>query len=159
VPPAASIFSRALGGEGVGGDGEGTIEIALGEDLDPAPMADQAMGPQQLRSHLGAGVELVQCDQVDDGEVLLVRVLEPGKLGEAHRERRLPALETGAQRVARLEALGAATGGLSAPAAFAATDPHLRLLRSGGRLQMVQLELFLLFVGHFGSYFSSTSTR
>src|SRR3970040_1403332 len=131
--------------------GQGLAQVALGEDLDPAAMSNEAAAAQRLRCHLGALVEDLESSQVDDGELLLVRVVEPGKLGDPHRERGLSTLEPGTQRVASLEAFRAAPGGLPPAATLAPTHPDPVLLRPGGRLEMVEFELFFLLFGHQGS--------
>src|SRR5690606_39447344 len=137
---------------------------------------DHASVTQQFGRHLGARIELVQSDQVDDGEVFLVEVLEAGQLGQPHRERGLATLESRTQRTPGFETLGTAAGGLAALAALTSTDADLALLRTGSRLEVMELQLFFL-VGHSSSssrktevgksevptlasgYFSSTSIR
>ncbi len=77
------------------------------------------------------GREPVERLEVDDRKGFLVRIAEALELGDPHRHRRLTALEAGPQRVASLEALGAAAGGLPALAAGPASDPDRLLLRPG----------------------------
>src|SRR5690606_16435551 len=133
--------------EGVRLDGQGTVDLTLGQHLHPAAMADETALTQELGGHLGAGVELVEGLQVDDGEVFLVGVLESRQLRQPHGQRGLAALETGAEAATGLEPLGAATGGLAAASALTATDPDLGLLRARRRLQVMALQFFS-FVGH-----------
>src|SRR5690606_522137 len=133
--------------EGVRLDGEGAIDLALRQDLHAAPMTDQTAFAQQLGRDLGAGVELVERLQVDDGEVFLVGVLEARQLRQPHGQRGLTALEPGTELAAGLGALGAPAGGLAALAALTPPDPDLRLLRARGRLQVVERQFFSL-VGH-----------
>jgi hypothetical protein len=97
---------------------------------------------QQLCSDDRARFELVQLAQVHDAVDLAGQADGHGalalaaQLGQSAVERRLAALEAGANRVARVLALLAARRGLAVPASDATPDALLLLARAGVRLQV-----------------------
>src|SRR3546814_7917930 len=85
------------------------------------------------------GEQLVDPVQVHDLELDLERVLEALELRQAHVQGHLATLEGNRNLVARLGALGTATGSL-ALGALTATNTGLGGLGTGGRTQVMQLE-------------------
>src|SRR6476469_10979526 len=149
-PPASDAGGAAPGRADLLGGGCGervrldvdlhATELAGAENLDRLTAADragldEAVGVHRpaLREQRGDPVE------VDDLEHDLVVVLEARELGQAHVQRRLPALEPGRGVATCPGALGTATRGL-ALGALTTTDSRLRGVGAGGRTQVVDLQ-------------------
>src|SRR5437764_3959478 len=147
-------------------DGQRLAQLALGEDLDrDVLLAREALGPERVGGHLGAGVEAllergevhrlgVRAERLERHRLLHVR---SAQFAHPHVDRVLAALEArpllGAR--ARSRALLAAPGGLAGTRALAAADALAGPAAAARRLEGVQPDPFLL-VGHQPS---STFTR
>src|SRR5690606_40539528 len=108
-------------------------------------LADSTLGDQRLDGDVATlGEQLTQPVQVDDlvGR-LEQRVGEALQLRQTPLQRHLATLEAGVDRGAGVRALGAATGGL-ALRRLAAALTGLRLVGTGGRTQVVDLEWSLV---------------
>ena len=173
VPPAASIFSRALRVKASASTNSLARDVAVAEDLERQPVApDEAgllegVGVDRDRGAL-LDLELAGLDRradradVDDLVLDVVDVPEAAELRDPDVERRLAALEPGRDRRAgaRALALRAAARGLALAGGDAAADPGPLGDRPLGGVQVVDLhQCFSGVVASAPSGSSSTVTR
>src|SRR4051794_20373454 len=116
-------------------------DVAAGEHLDVAALADEPVLAQQLRRDLGAGVEPLG-DRIEVHHLVLdaERIVEPA-LRHAAVERHLTALESALvlEPGTRLGALVSAAGGLAVTRPLPAADALLRVLGALRRTQIAQI--------------------
>src|SRR6478736_3797792 len=121
-------------------DGELHGDVAVAQNLDLLVLPNRTLGDQVADGDVSTlGVELRELLQVHDLVLDAERVLEPAQLRGAHVQRHLPTLETDANGVASLGALGSTTGGLTLRALTTA-DASLGGVGSGDGTQVVHLQ-------------------
>src|SRR5438046_318983 len=123
----------------MGSHRERSGELAPTEDLDQATLGNEPVGAQDTRVDVGTDVEAFERVEVHDDVLHAERVPEALGLRRAAVQRRLAAFEAWRDGVARAGALHAASCRLPALARDPAPDPPARLLRTGRRLQIVDL--------------------
>jgi hypothetical protein len=114
--------------EGVSLHGEGNIEIALAEHLDPAALLDEPSFTEIVWRDRRAGIEVSETLNVYDGELDPVRVREPLELGYATLEGCLTTLKALTDLASCLQTLRPAASRLTTTSALTATYTDLALL-------------------------------
>src|SRR5690606_18631833 len=110
------------------------------ENLDLLVLANRTLGDEVTDGDVTAlGVELGETLEVDDLVLDPERVLEATQLGRAHHRIQVAALESDANLVAGLRALGSTARGLTL-GCFTTTHAGLRRLGAGRRAEVVHLE-------------------